>query len=393
MSRRYPAKDQVAIVGVGTTPFSRHAGKSDLALAIEASHNAIANAGVAREDIDGIVGSTPIPADILQAALGIPEVTYFLNCFPTFPQQITNAANAVFAGTCDTVLVYHTVMVSPFQSGSAAADPFRMRRAMDAGGMRPRSYWPDDIHFPPSYASWANRYFHDNEVRREHLGYLAINGRTNAALTEHAPLRSPLTMDDYLAARMVRPPIFGMLDMDYPVDGADAFIITTAERAKGLKQKPVYVHASMLGQTDKTVEENMPDIEHTAHQVTMKALWDRSDLVLDDIDLFQPYDGFSFICLKWFENVGYCEPGQGGPFIEDNFDKDANRILIRGRVPVNTHGGSLSDGATQGSGHIREAVQQLQGTAGRHQVPDVKSALVCAGGFFMYTGGMILRAD
>jgi len=102
--------------------------------------------------------------------------------------------------------------------------------------MRPRSYWPDDIHFPPSYSSWANRYFHDNDVRREHLGYLAINGRTNAAMTEHAPLRSPITMDDYLAARMVRPPIFGMLDMDYPVDGADAFIITTAERAKDLAQ-------------------------------------------------------------------------------------------------------------------------------------------------------------
>lgn len=392
MSTRYPIQDQVAIVGVGTTPFSRHSGKSDLGLILEASKNAIADAGITRDDIDGIVG-TMLPAHIVQGALGIPEITYFTNCFPTFPQQIVAAMNAVYSGACETVLVYHSVMVSAGNSRAASADPFRIRRAMEGGAGRPVSPWPDDIHFPPSYASWANRYFHEYNAKREYLGYISINSRTNGIYNDHAVQRTPITMEDYFAARMVRPPLFGMLDMDYPVDGADAFIITTAERAKNLKQKPVYIHAAALGQTKDTVEENLPHINHTAHQVTMRALWERSALTLSDIDVFLPYDGFTFICLKWFENVGYCGIGEAGQFIEDNWDKEEGRILIDGRVPVNTHGGSISDGATQGSGHTREAVLQLQGAAGTHQVREAKAVLIPAGGFFMYTGGLIFRAD
>lgn len=389
---RSPARDKVAIVGVGTTPFSRAAGKSDVALAAEACKNAIRDAGLTKDDIDGI-SATMLPAQVMQAVLGIEKLTYFVNCFPTFSQQIVNAMNAVFTGICDTVLCYHTVAVSPFNSRAAAGDPFRVRNA--GGGVpRPPSPWPDSVAFAPSYASWANRYFHEYPVaRREHLGYIAINSRTNAVRNEHAILRSPITMEDYLAAPMVRPPLFGKLDMDYPVDGADAFVVTTAERAKDLPNKPVLIHAAALGQTNHTVEENLPDLEHTAHQVTMDALWARSELTLDDIDLFQPYDGFTFICMKWFENVGYCGVGEAGPFIEDNWDKEENRILIGGRVPANTHGGSLSDGGTQGSGHIREAVLQLQGNAGNHQHPGVKSVLLPVGGFFPYTGGLIFRTD
>ena len=391
MSRRFPARDQVAIVGVGTTPFSRASGKSDVALAVEASKNAIRDAGLTKDDIDGI-SATMLPAQVVQAALGISELTYFVNSFPTFAQQIVNAMNAVFSGVCDTVLCYHNVAVSPYNSRSAAADPFRTRN-VPRGGQRPPSPWPDSLAFAPSYAAWANRYFHDHDLGREYLGYIAINSRTNGLRNEHASLRTPITMEDYLAAPMVRGPLFGVLDMDYPVDGADALVVTTAERAKDLPNKPVLIHAAVLGQTNHTVEENLPDLEHSAHQVTMDALWQRSELTLPDIDLFQPYDGFSFICLKWFESVGYCGVGEAGAFITDNWDTDENRILIGGRVPANTHGGSLSDGATQGSGHIREAALQLQGKAGNHQHPGVKSVLLGVGGFFPYTGGLILRAD
>ena len=310
MSRRFPARDQVAIVGVGTTPFSRASGKSDVALAVEASKNAIRDAGLTKDDIDGI-SATMLPAQVVQAALGISELTYFVNSFPTFAQQIVNAMNAVFSGVCDTVLCYHNVAVSPYNSRSAAADPFRTRN-VPRGGQRPPSPWPDSLAFAPSYAAWANRYFHDHDLGREYLGYIAINSRTNGLRNEHASLRTPITMEDYLAAPMVRGPLFGVLDMDYPVDGADALVVTTAERAKDLPNKPVLIHAAVLGQTNHTVEENLPDLEHSAHQVTMDALWQRSELTLPDIDLFQPYDGFSFICLKWFESVGYCGVGEAG---------------------------------------------------------------------------------
>jgi acetyl-CoA acetyltransferase len=389
VSRRFPVRDQVAIVGVGTTPFSRHAGKSDVALAVEACKNAIRDAGLSKHDIDGI-SATMLHAQHVQAALGIEKLTYFVNSYPTFSQQIVNATNAVFAGVCDTVLCYHTFAVSPGNSRAAASDPFRLR----SSGLqqRPPSPWPDSLAFAPSYAAWANRYFYDYGAKREYLGMIAINSRTNATKNDHAILREPITMEDYFAARMVREPLFGILDMDYPVDGADAFVVTTAERAKDLPNKPVLVHTAVLGQTT-TVEENLSDLEHSAHQVVMDAIWERSELTLQDIDLFQPYDGFSFICLKWFENVGYCGVGEAGRFLEDNWDKEENRILIGGRVPANTHGGSLSDGGTQGSGHIREAVLQLQGNAGSHQHPGVKSVLLGVGGFFPWSGGLILRAE
>jgi acetyl-CoA acetyltransferase len=388
---RFPARDQVAIVGVGTTPFSRNSERSDIALVVEAAKNAIRDAGLTKNDIDGMSG-TMLQAQHVQGALGIPELTYFVNSFPTFSQQIVNAMNAVFSGVCDTVLCYHNVAVSPYNSKAARSDPFRLRTAMGGVG-RPPSPWPDSLAFAPSYASWANRYFHEHGARREYLGYIAVNSRTNALRNEHAILRTPMTMEDYLAAPMVRPPLFGQLDMDYPVAGADAFVVTTAERARDLPNKPVLIHAATLGQTNHTVEENLPDIEHTCHGLIMDRLWRQSELELDQIDVFYPYDGFTFISLKWFESVGYCGPGEAGSYIEDNWDKEENRILINGRVPANTHGGSLSDGGTQGSGHIREAVLQLQGNAGNHQVTGAKSALLGVGGFFPYTGGLILRVD
>ena len=392
MSRRYPVRDQVAIVGVGTTPFNRSSDKSDIGLAVEASKTAIRDAGLTKDDIDGI-SATMLQAQHVQGALGIPEVTYFVNSFPTFTQQIVNAMNAVFSGVCDTVLCYHNVAVSPFNSRSAMGDPFRTRN-MQTGPGRPPSPWPDSLAFAVSYASYANRYFAEYPAaKREHLGMIAINSRTNAMKNEHAILKDPLTMEQYLASPRVRGPLYGRFDMDYPVDGADAFVITTAERAKNLPNKPVLIHSAVLGQTSETVEENLTSLETSAHRTIMNALWSRSELTLEDIDLFQPYDGFSFICLKWFESVGYCGPGEGGPFIEDNWVEDEQRIMIDGRVPSNTHGGSLSDGGTQGSGHIREAVLQLQGKAGAHQVEGVRTALLGVGGFFPYSGALLFRTE
>jgi acetyl-CoA acetyltransferase len=128
--------------------------------------------------------------------------------------------------------------------------------------------------------------------------------------------------------------------------------------------------------------------------VTVEALKTKSDFWIDDIDVFMAYDGFSVITLNWFENVGYCGPGEAGSFIEDNWvanEDGTGRIMIKGRLPVNTHGGSLSEGGTQGSGHLREAVHQLQGLAGDRQVEGAQRALVTIGGFFFNAEGITLR--
>ena len=114
----------------------------------------------------------------------------------------------------------------------------------------------------------------------------------------------------------------------------------------------------------------------------MQAIWERSDIKRNDIDLLLPYDGFSIITLAWLENAGYCRPGEAGQFVEANWDSASETIRINGRVAVNTHGGALSEGRTQGAGHVFEAVTQLRGDAGDRQEPDVAAALATAGGLF-----------
>jgi acetyl-CoA acetyltransferase len=392
---RNPVKDQVAIVGVGTTPFGRSlTGRTGPNLALEASRNAILDAGLRGADIDGICASAmPNYASAgagptyLQEALGIPEIFWEATVAIPFPFLLSAAVNAVFSGACTTALVVHS-LYRVGASQSAANDPFRARLAPAVrGANRPP--------FPGSdgYASFASRYLHDYGTTREDLGLVAINDRQHASRNDHAIMRDPITMDDYLGARMVRWPL-GLLDMDVPMDGADAVVVTTAERARDLPRKPVFVHAITTGRTEHPTVTNTPSLECNAQHVVAKALWDKSDLALSDTDLMYAYDGFTIITLNWLENVGWCPKGEAGAFLRDNWDDDRDIALIEGRIPLNTHGGNLSEGATQGSGHTREAVQQLRGECGGRQMPDdPKVALLALGGMYMNAAATILRVD
>jgi acetyl-CoA acetyltransferase len=190
---------------------------------------------------------------------------------------------------------------------------------------------------------------------------------------------------------MIRWPL-SLFDMDVPVDGADAFVITTAERARDMALPPVLVHACTTGQVDQNEEDQSPSLRRHGQHVVVESLRAKSDFWIDDIDLFFPYDGFSIITVSWFENVGWCGPGEARAFFGDNWDHARQRLLVRGRIPVNTHGGGLSEGATQGSGHTREAVHQLQGLAGERQVDGASRALLFLGGFFFNSQGVALRS-
>ena len=191
---------------------------------------------------------------------------------------------------------------------------------------------------------------------------------------------------------MIRWPLC-LLDMDVPVDGADAFVITTTERARDLPHRPVLVHAATLGQIGKNEEDQTPSLRQHGQQVVVDALKAKSDFWIDDCDVYFPYDGFTIITLNWFENAGFCGPGEAGAFLAEHWDDASNRVLIDGRIPVNPHGGALSEGGTQGSGHIREAVHQLQGRAGDRQVDGAERAIVTAGGFFFNAQGCTLRVE
>jgi acetyl-CoA acetyltransferase len=155
----------------------------------------------------------------------------------------------------------------------------------------------------------------------------------------------------------------------------------------------VLINAVSLGTIDKNEEDQTPGLERHGQHVVVDALKAKGDFWIDDCDVYFPYDGFTIITLNWIENAGWCKPGEAGDFIEQHWDATSNRILINGRIPVNPHGGALSEGGTQGSGHIREAIHQLQGLAGPRQVPDAQRAIVTAGGFFFNAQGVTLRRD
>jgi acetyl-CoA acetyltransferase len=395
---RNPAGDQVAFAGVGLAPYSRdNQGGTAGSLVLDACIAALRDAGLGAGDVDGICGSM-VSAQYVQAALGIPEVTWFANPPAVIGNQIVAATAAVASGMCETALVYHHAYRLPWASRSAALDPFRRRATV--GVADARSTWgtghndpgPDSMFGAVAYAAWAMRYLHDHGYGRESLGYVALNSRTNAANNPNAVYREPLTMDDYLASRMVREPLC-VYDMDVPVDGADAFVVTTAERARDLPRPPVLIHAATLGHTDYGSEEQLRDLDHAGQVVVARKLWAKSDLRLPDMDLLYPYDGFSIITLNWFENIGCCARGEGGDFVAQHWQDDEQRLLINRRIPVNTHGGSLSEGGTQGAGHLREAILQLRGDAGPRQVEHARTALVTPGGFYFNSQGIIVRAD
>lgn len=388
ITSRNPAKDKVAFAGAATTGMvAANTGRSQASLAAEACMAVLRESGLTRHDVDGICGSTP-SAQHVQAMLGIPEITWFANPMIPFGNHLAAAVGAVASGQCETVLAYHAAYRLPWNTGSAAKDPFR--RTPMAGASKPLNAPPDSVNGSVGYTAWASRYLHEYNVPREQLGYVAVNDRSNAALNPGAAMRAPLTMEDYLGARMVRWPLC-LYDMDIAVDGADAFIITTAERARDLPHPPVLIDAVALGMVENNEEDQNTSLEHHGQQVVVEALKAKSDFWIDDCDLYYPYDGFSIITLNWLENAGWCGRGEAGAFLEQHWDATSQRVLIDGRVPLNTHGGSLSEGGTQGSGHIREAVLQLQGRAGERQVADAQRAIVTAGGFFFNAQGATLH--
>lgn len=394
MRARFPARDQVAIVGLGSTDYTRSGVRTAPGLAIEACQKAILDAGLGPADIDGLIGSSwnanPPPV-YMQSALGIPEVTWTASHIIPFACLLISAMNAVFSGVCTTALVYAGLNRMPGLSRSAASDPFRTRMIQNLGGLQWNGRQVPGL--SSSYSGWMQRYMHEYGAKREDFGLLAISDRSYAADNPRAIFREPLTMEDYLAARMVREPMC-MLDMDIPIDGADAVVVTTTERARDLAKKPVLIHAATYGQSLHAEDDQSASLSKLSKEVVARHLWARSELTLADMDIFFPYDGFSIIMMNDIEVAGYCGPGEGPAFVRSNWDAASDRLKIGGDILVNPHGGALSEGGNQSAGHVREAITQLRGEAAERQSDrELQNALLISGSLFFNTVGLVLRTE
>lgn len=398
---RNPLKDKVAIVGVGSTRYGRDLQRSELSLGLEAATRAISDAGIDRQEIDGLCGSGMTPLAMggagflsLQGALGIERCTWVKNGW--LGSALVYAVEAVFSGLCDTALVVQTNMRGVNMSRAAARDPFRLRasRYGDVGGdVGVGDFAKRWIHSGEPYAAMMQRYMHDFGVNKDAFGLMAVNNRSHGARNPEAVMHRAITLDDYYASPVIWDPM-QVADMDVPVDCGEAFVITTAERARDLDVTPVYVHAMSLGGTRVgEYYENTLGWTENAFWVALRGLWARSDLTVEDIDLFYPYDGYTLDAIAVTEAAGFCKPGESGDFFKSSWDPYRNILKLNGRTGVTTNGGGLALGRAGGSNLYAEAVRQLRGAAGDRQVAGVTTALVGIGSFFHDPAAVLLRAE
>ncbi len=221
-------------------------------------------------------------------------------------------------------------------------------------------------------AMTARRHMHEFGTQSHQLGEVAIACRRHAALNPGAVMRTPMTMQDYIASRLIVAPL-RLYDCCLISDGAAAFIVTTRERASDLRHRPVHIMGAAQAHSPETI--GNPNWWYVPHQrVAMEQIYAQASVGPADIDFAQIYDNFTISVIVWLEQAGFCKTGEGGPFVEDG------RIQLGGDLPVNTAGGNLSESYMQGWLHLVEAVAQLRGACGVRQVPDAEIGLVTGRG-------------
>ncbi|MEE8314110.1 MAG: thiolase family protein, partial [Myxococcota bacterium] len=354
---------------------------------------AIEDAGLRREDIDGVStypggggpgGFSGASVTDVQEALRL-ETNWHCGGveLPGQLGSVVNACLAVATGVATHVLCFRSVWESTAQGG-------RGRAGIGVGGggrVSGMTEWTVPFG-AASAANWiamfAQRHFHEYGTTREQLAQIALNARKNAAGNPRAIYRDPLTMDDYFNARMITTP-FCLYDCDVPCDGGTALIVSRAEAARDLRRKPIRVEAVGTALKGRPSWDQFDDLTTMAARDAGPMLWSRTDLRPSDVDVAELYDGFSFITLSWLEALGFCPKGESGRFIEGG-----QRIALDGELPLNTQGGQLSAGRLHGYGYLHEACVQLWGEGGDRQVPGSPEVAVAAAGGGPLAGCLLL---
>ena len=375
----------VAIVGAGQSPVYRGDDQRSERLAVTAGKAAIADAGLRGADIDGVFqynfGWDSPDCFYVQQALGIPDLAAYADIGPMGPSGLGGALAgymAVASGACEAALVYRAITQSAGHQGQARA------MSEPPGGsyqfLIPYGYTP----IIPAIGMMMRRRIETLGGKIEHYGQIAINARRWASMNDQAVFRDAITMDDYLASRVLAEPL-RLFDCDYPVSGANAVVITTAERARSLRHKPIVIDAVAYATGPRPDWIQSEDFCFGGTRRCGERLWSRASVTPQDVDVAELYDGFTHITISWLEALGFCGIGEAGGFIDGG-----KTIGPGGKLPLNTHGGQLAAGRLHGLGLLVEAVRQLRGECGERQVPDARVAAV-SNGHGPQCGAMVLR--
>lgn len=384
-------KDRACIVGIGETKYVRKpgSGMTEVQLHLQAATRALEDAGLTGRQIDGIIPSPyvataeQLAANIGAATLRFATTVHMGGASPCAALPI--AAAAVTQGLADYVLV--PTGWNGFSSARARNVVASDVKSLPGATIARDYYVPFGLTAPPQwYALIARRHMHEYGTTAEQLGCVAVAMRKHAQLNDNAIMRGkPMTIEDYMLSPMITAP-YRLFDCCVETDGAAAMVITTAERARDLRKTPVYISGAAAAQPHPADEIfNRKDIYEAGMTIAAPRAFAMADATPADMDFAEIYDCFTFEVLQQLEETGFCKRGEGGAFVE------GGRIELGGDLPVNTHGGLLSEAHTLGMNHIVEGVRQLRHEAGKRQVKDAQIGLVTGWGDFGDGALAILR--
>jgi acetyl-CoA acetyltransferase len=392
-------RGKTAIVGIGYSEITRKPQKPLGLLAIDACRAAIEDAGLEARQIDGLAtypespfagagnrdGEDVVSVSFVLNHLGLADDVRWYAQIETgmIASPVIEAVNALIAGACDYALVWRALH-RPAPRGGSAGSKAAPRASGDAQFIAP--YGAASIVQTHAFA-WR-RYMYRYGATREALAALALNSRRNANLNPRAFFYStPMSRDDYFNARMIAEPLC-LFDCDVPVDGCVALIVTTADRARDLRNEPAYIagYGQNTARRRALLYYTLDDYMACGGSLARK-LWSSAGLGPRDMDAAQLYDGFNPSTLYWLEAAGFCGEGEGADFVA------GGRIALEGELPINTFGGSLSEGRMHGMGHIAEAVRQVTDRAERRQIAGASAVCAIDGSPMLRGSGIVVTRD
>jgi acetyl-CoA acetyltransferase len=382
---------ETAVVGIGATEFSKSSGRSELQLAAEAVREAVADAGLRPDEVDGLSTFTmETNAEIHVArTAGLGDLRFFSKIGyggGAACATVQQAALAVATGVADVVVCYRAFNERSghrFGSGAARSEPTSEGVAMSwvssFGLMTPASW----------VAMFARRYMHEYGATSEDFGRVSVADRKHAATNPKAWFYGkPITLEEHQASRWIVDPLH-LLDCCQETDGGQALVVTTTERARDLPHPPAVVAGAAQGSAkgqESMVSYYRDDIGGLPEMgLVAQQLWGQAGIGPEDVQTAVVYDHFTPFVLQQLEEFGFCGRGEAKDFITDG------AIELGGRLPINPHGGQLGEAYLHGMNGIAEGVRQVRGTS-VNQVPDVENVLVTAG-TGVPTSGLVLSTD
>ncbi len=383
-------KNKTAIVGIGMTEFSKDSGKTELHMACQCIKEALDDAGLTPQDIDGLIKQAEDSADehAVTSAMGMENLSYFAESrWGAAPSaMVMNAAIGVGAGAANYIVVYRSVNGS---SGLRTTPSMRTSGQMSTSDLLQWTFHAPFGHMSDAgrVAILVRRYMHEFGIDRDQFGWVPVVCREHGAENPASVFyRNPLTFEDYVKSKTLVNPL-RHLDCHGKADAAAAIVVTTVDKAKDLKQKPAHILGAAQNMTPETEYltsyyrpsiSGLPEMRNVGEKIYAMA-----GVEPKDINCVQLDDSYGPFVPMALEELGFCDRGDGVAFCNNG-----DRIRLGGELPMNTSGGSLGEGHIHGMNHVVEAVRQIRGTS-TAQVKDADLVLVASGAGGP-AGGLIL---